>query len=141
MKQLVTIALASLVVGFAPVFAQGDALATGTFIEFGESHDLVASDLIGTDLYVSPLPVTLARVEELPEDWERVARIGDLVIGRDGSVRGFLVDIGGFLGIGARTVAVDIDQLEIFHDPQTNDVAVYINMTEQELEALPEYRR
>ena len=73
---------------------------------------------------------------------ENVADVGDIVFSEDGTeVQALLVDIGGFLGIGARTVAVDIDQLEIFHDPQTNDVAVYINMTEQELEALPEYRR
>ena len=139
MKQLVTIALASLVVGFAPVFAQGDALATGTFIEFGESHDLVASDLIGTDLYVSPLPVTLARVEELPEDWERVARIGDLVIGRDGSVRGFLVDIGGFLGIGARRVMVALSAVTIVERAGTDDVFVVLNATRGQLEAAPEF--
>lgn len=73
---------------------------------------------------------------------ENVADVGDVVLSEDGTqVQAMLVDIGGFLGIGTRTVSVNIEQTEIFHDPQTREVAVYIDMTQEELEALPEYQR
>jgi len=139
MAQLMKIVLASLVVGLAPVFAQSDALAAGTFVEFGNPHDLLASDLMGADLYVSPTPVTLARVDELPPDWERVARIGDLVIGSDGSIRGFLVDIGGFLGIGARRVMVALPAVTIVERAGTDAVFVVLNATRGQLETAPAF--
>jgi hypothetical protein len=47
----------------------------------------------------------------------------------------------GSSALGARTVAVDMDQLDIQYDPQADDVRVYLAMTEEELENLPEYQR
>ncbi|MBW6454781.1 MAG: PRC-barrel domain-containing protein [Trueperaceae bacterium] len=139
MAQLVKIALASLLVGLAPVLAQTDPLASGAFVEFGGPHDLLASDLMGADLYVSPTPVTLARVDELPPEWEQVARIGDLVIGSDGAIVGILADIGGFLGIGARRVMVAMPALTIVERAGTDAVFVVLNATRGQLETAPEY--
>jgi hypothetical protein len=137
--QLVKIALASLVVGLALVFAQIDPLGGGTFVEFGGSHDLLASQLVGGALYVSLTPVTVARVEELPAGWESVARIGDLVIGSDGAVRGVLVDTGGVLGIGARRVMVALTALTLVERAGTDAVFVVLNATRAQLEAAPTF--
>jgi hypothetical protein len=71
---------------------------------------------------------------------EQVSGISDVVLGEDGTtVEGVLIDVGGFLGLGARTVAVDMDQLQIQHNPETDEVRVYLSMTQEELENLPEY--
>lgn len=71
---------------------------------------------------------------------EPVSDIHDVQLSSEGSdVVAVLIDVGGFLGIGARTVAVDIDQIEIQVDPERDDLRVYLNMTREELEALPEY--
>lgn len=71
---------------------------------------------------------------------EQVSGISDLVLSDDGeTVEGVLIDVGGFLGLGARTVAVGMDQLQIQHNPQTDEVRVYLSMTQEELENLPEY--
>ncbi len=71
---------------------------------------------------------------------EQVSGISDLVLGQDGqTVEGVLIDVGGFLGLGARTVAVGMDQLQIQHNPETDEVRVYLSMTQEELESLPEY--
>jgi sporulation protein YlmC with PRC-barrel domain len=137
--QFVKIVLASVVVGFASVFAQSDPLASGAFVEFGGPHDLLGSDLIGADLYVSTTPVTLVRVDELPPEWERVARVGDLVIGSDGAVLGVLVDIGGFLGIGARRVMVAMSALTIVERAGTDSVFVVLNATRGQLETAPAF--
>ncbi len=71
---------------------------------------------------------------------EQVAGITDLVLADDGTtVEGVLIDVGGFLGLGARTVAVGMDQLQIQHNPDTDEVRVYLSMTQEELENLPDY--
>ncbi len=139
MAQLIKIALASLLVGFGSVFAQTDPLTGGAFVEFGASHDLLSSDLMGADLYVSPTPVTLARVDELPPEWELVASIGDLVIGSDGVVRGVLADIGGFLGIGARRVMIAMEALTVVERSGTDAVFVVLNATRGQLETAPAF--
>jgi len=135
----VKVVLASLLVGLASVFAQSDRLTTGAFVEFGGPHDLLASDLMGADLYVSPTPVTLARVDELPPEWEQVARIGDLVIGSGGAIVGVLADIGGFLGIGARRVMVAITALTLVERAGSDSVFVVLNATRGQLETARPY--
>lgn len=139
MAQLVKVVLAGLLVGLASVFAQSDPLASEAFVEFGGPHDLLASDLMGADLYVSPTPVTLARVDELPPEWEQVARIGDLVIGSDGAILGVLADIGGFLGIGARRVMVAMTALTLVERAGSDSVYVVLNATRGQLETARPY--
>lgn len=77
------------------------------------------------------------------DSWESVGAIDDIVLSQDGAVRGVLVDVGGFLGFGARTVKIGIDQLHFVTDAGTaediDDVFVVVAMTEEELDALPEW--
>jgi len=131
--------LAVAIAGSSYLFAQVDPLAGGVFVQYGESHDLLASELLGADLYVSPTPVTVARVDELPADWEKVASIGDLVIDADGRLRGVLVDIGGFLGIGARRVMVAMAALTVVERAGVDGVFVVLKATRGELETAPAF--
>lgn len=85
--------------------------------------------------------------------WENVGNITDVVISKDGEVRGVLIDVGGFLGLGARTVMVDINELYFVADDTAggtaaggtataediDDFSVVAAMTEEQLEALPEW--
>jgi hypothetical protein len=48
-----------------------------------------------------------------------------------------VLDIGGFLGIGARTVALTTSDLQVFRD-ENNDLRIYLPGTREQLEALPE---
>ncbi|NYS26545.1 PRC-barrel domain-containing protein [Rhodobacteraceae bacterium 2376] len=77
------------------------------------------------------------------DDWENVGSIDDIVLTQDGEIRGVLLDVGGFLGFGARTVKVDIDELYFVTDTDVaediDDFDVVIAMTEDELENLPEW--
>lgn len=49
-----------------------------------------------------------------------------------------VVDVGGFLGIGAKPVAVPLSQLEFMRDEDGNVHAV-TNWTKDELKAMPEH--
>lgn len=103
--------------------------------------DLLATELVGADLFATATTVDQSRfhIDSVPDEWEQVASIGDVVLGSDGQVRGVLVDVGGFLGIGSRTVAISMDQLEIQGNQDASDLRVYLAITEEQLEALPEH--
>lgn len=86
------------------------------------------------------------------DSWENVGNITDVVMSKDGEVRGVLIDVGGFLGLGARTVMVDINELYFVADDTAggtgtgtaadgdiDDFSVVAAMTEEQLEALPEW--
>ncbi|MBB4208962.1 PRC-barrel domain-containing protein [Roseinatronobacter bogoriensis] len=77
------------------------------------------------------------------DSWENVGNIDDMIVTMDGEIRGILIDVGGFLGIGARSVMVDIDDLYFVRDDADaegiDDFFVVASMTEEQLEALPEW--
>jgi len=47
------------------------------------------------------------------------------------------VDVGGFLGIGAKEVALDLDNLVFMRDG--DDLSLYTSLTKEQLEAQPAY--
>ncbi|MFE3836223.1 PRC-barrel domain-containing protein [Pseudogemmobacter sonorensis] len=77
------------------------------------------------------------------DQWENIGSIGDLVLSQDGQIQGVLLDIGGFLGIGARTVMVDTEDLYFVADTATpenlGDFFVVASLSRDQLEALPEW--
>jgi hypothetical protein len=125
------------------VLALGSALAQGSvmFESAGTEGDLLATELIGADLYTTATTLDQNRfqVDTVPDDWEQIASISNLVLGMDGQVRGVLVDVGGFLGIGARTVMLTMDSIRIATQTDSDRVYAVINATREELEAAPEY--
>lgn len=76
------------------------------------------------------------------DSWESVGNIDDVVLTPEGEIRGVLVDVGGFLGLFGRTVMIDFAELAFHADPDADDPSsfvVFISMTEEALEALPEW--
>ena len=68
-----------------------------------------------------------------------VAEIKDLVLTGEGKVTDVVLDVGGFLGIGAKTVAIPMDRLTVAQK-EDGKVALWVNMSKEELEALPDYK-
>lgn len=50
-----------------------------------------------------------------------------------------VIDVGGFLGIGAKPVAVPVNQLEFMRD-EDGDVHAVTSWTKDELEKMPEHK-
>jgi sporulation protein YlmC with PRC-barrel domain len=69
---------------------------------------------------------------------ETVGSISDLMLGPDGQVTHVIVDVGGFLGIGAKTVALDAAALTA-EEGDGGDLVT--SMTRDQIEALPEYEQ
>jgi hypothetical protein len=69
---------------------------------------------------------------------DTIGRIVDVLVDRDGRPRAALVDVGGFLGIGTRRVAVAWETLHF--TPVTGDVTIKSDLTTDQLAAEPEYK-
>lgn len=117
----------------APVVATPDAAAPAAPIAivnlpegyvYVEAQTVTAEELKGVDLY---------DVEN-----NEIAKLGDVVLGGDGTVAGVIVDVGGFLGLGARSVELAPDQIQVYRNDE-NALRAYTLLSKDELKALPEY--
>jgi len=71
---------------------------------------------------------------------DAVGNVDDLTLAQDGAVAELIVDIGGFLGIGAHTVALPAANTEILWNQADDSVRVHLPMNREQLETLPEYQ-
>jgi sporulation protein YlmC with PRC-barrel domain len=101
-----------------------------------------ASDLIGARIYASETTVDADEYAGVQEGWNDIGEINDVIVSRDGKVDSVLVDIGGFLGMGERQVAVDMTAVRFVSDGATADNAddwfLVMNADRATLEAAPQ---
>lgn len=88
--------------------------------------DLTAEDLTGE------------RVHDANDEW--IGEVSELLLTDDGRLDRAVIDVGGFLGIGEKPVALSMDQIRIVRD-ENGVVRVYVPLTKEELEALPTYEK
>ncbi len=98
--------------------------ATPKFVSAQGADQWLGSDLIGTD-------VVTANDESLGE-------ISDVVMEKDGRVIAAVIDVGGFLGIGAKPVAVSFDSLTLA--PTDGEPKIVVAMTKEDLNQAPEFK-
>ncbi|MBE3638424.1 PRC-barrel domain-containing protein [Mangrovicoccus algicola] len=74
------------------------------------------------------------------DNYTDVGEIGDVLMNQDGEIEAILVDVGGFLGIGEKEVAVSMDKLQFMPDGENGeDWFVVFESTRQTLENAPAY--
>ena len=86
--------------------------------------ELRSEDLVGTTVYGA--------------NDENVGEIGDVVLGADKKVEAIIIDVGGFLGVGEKEVAVGMDNLAFMSD-ENGKRYLYTNFTKEQLDAQPAY--
>lgn len=69
---------------------------------------------------------------------EQVGTISDVITNPDGSFDAVIVDVGGFLGLGAKPVAVGYDNL-VFSADTFGNRYLFLNTTREQLETQPVY--
>ncbi|CAM3068792.1 PRC-barrel domain-containing protein [Paracoccus aminovorans] len=77
------------------------------------------------------------QLEERPAEWQDIAKVNDIVLDDSGQVVGYIADIGGFLGIGAKKVLLGENAIHLV--TVGNDTFFATNYTKAELEALPDF--
>jgi len=70
---------------------------------------------------------------------ETVGEIDTLLIGDNGQIDRVVINVGGFLGLGEKPVAVTFDELQVLKNVEGDDVRIYIDSTEERLESQPEF--
>ncbi|KPQ11856.1 MAG: PRC-barrel domain [Saliniramus fredricksonii] len=126
-----------------------------TFIETAHEADVLASEIMeasvlahGDDLAMSSdagstdmRAVRMINADER-ENLEEIGGVQDVLIDRDGNIRGIIVGVGGFLGIGEREVVLGLDQLGFARDADDPEsVMVLAQIDVQSLEEAPEFDR
>lgn len=86
--------------------------------------DIRAEDFVGTTVYGA--------------NDENIGEIGDVILTDDGSVDAVIIDVGGFLGVGEKEVAVGMDNLAFLADAD-GEYYLYTAFTQEQLEAQAAY--
>jgi len=89
-----------------------------------EATKISANDLINTTVY--------------DPNNRNIGEVNDVVLTKDGKIDAVVLDVGGFLGIGEKSVALAFDTLEFRRDAN-NKLYVYAKFTQQQLEQAPKY--
>ena len=86
---------------------------------------LSADELIGTPVYDG--------------NDKNMGEVSDVILASDSdTIEAYIVDIGGFLGIGEKPVALAVDQLDIGAD-ENGSLSIHTGLTQEELESRPTY--
>ena len=85
---------------------------------------LSTENLLGTRVYGS--------------DDADLGEIGDVIVSTDGKVEAYVIDVGGFLGIGEKSVALDAAELKIMKNAD-GDLAIHTGFTEEQLKSQAAY--
>ena len=71
---------------------------------------------------------------------ENIGEVGDVLLTSDNSVEGFVLDVGGFLGMGEKQVAISPENLEIMANAD-GELTIFTPFTKEQLEAQKEYSK
>lgn len=71
-------------------------------------------------------------------DDTKIGSVGDVLMTPEGQTEAFVVDVGGFLGMGQKPVAVSIENLDVMAD-KDNKVSVYTQFTKDQLQSQTTY--
>jgi sporulation protein YlmC with PRC-barrel domain len=108
----------------APAASATAAPATPKFVSAQSAGQWLGSDLMGTEVVTA--------------NDEKLGSISDVIVEREGEIIAVVIDVGGFLGIGAKPVAVSFDSLTA--TPTDDGEKVVVSMTKEELNAAPEFK-
>ncbi len=100
--------------------------STGPMIEREGFAMVAANEIVLTDLEGS----TVYGIND-----ERIGDIGDIMVDDQGQIQEVIVEVGGFLGLGEKPVAIPFDQMSVLRS-EAGEVRVFIDATEEQLESM-----
>lgn len=90
-----------------------------------EVHDLTTADVENATVYGR-------------ED-ETIGTINSLKVDKDGKINDAVIDVGGFLGIGAHPVVIPFSELTVLRELNGTNVRVHLDATKEKLKAMPRH--
>lgn len=116
--------------------AEDAATATGSHQSSATAPAVTGAELSANEFIGDPVYVT--RISEAGETRESVGEVADLLFDESGAMKAVLVDVGGFLGVGEKRVAVDLSALSVTKG-EDGDLTISTALTQEQLEAAPIY--
>lgn len=71
---------------------------------------------------------------------ETIGSINSLKVGTDGKITDAVIDVGGFLGLGAHSVLIPFSQLTVLRETDGSDLRVHLDTTKEKLKAMPHHK-
>ena len=96
-----------------------------------------APPTVATRSFGGPVAGTILGRSVLDSEGTDVGALVDVVVDKDGKPLAGVVDVGGFLGVGARRVAVAWTLLRFVHD--SGETVIHMDLTFSSAAAAPEY--
>ena len=92
-----------------------------------DANTILAKDLIGQTVYAP--------------DKAKIGSISDLILSKDAkTVEGFVIGVGGFLGIGGKSVALKMDRLQMTQNPEGDGLMLMMGANKEELKNTPTFK-
>ncbi|WP_045221916.1 PRC-barrel domain-containing protein [Desulfonatronum thioautotrophicum] len=107
-------------------------MITDDFLAYG-------STLLGRDVYISPIEAIPESVIEVPAEWDHIGNLDDIILKKNGQVYAAIIDVGGFLGIGTRSIAIRMEALHMVDMSRMDDFYIVLASDKQHVENAPEY--
>jgi sporulation protein YlmC with PRC-barrel domain len=96
-----------------------------TFVSKQSSDQWLASKFKGTDV--------------IGADDKKIGDVSDILFDKDKKILAYIVGVGGFLGIGAKDVAIDPASFQSVPGKDAHDLKLRLSMTKDELKAAPAF--
>jgi sporulation protein YlmC with PRC-barrel domain len=91
-----------------------------------QNTDMLSSNVVGLDIYNS--------------ENDDIGKVQDIAFDASKKVTGYILSVGGFLGMGTRYVTVNPDVLMVSYDAQNKTWKATMNATKDQLKAAPEFK-
>ena len=92
-----------------------------------DANTILARDLVGQTV--------------LAPDKTKIGSISDLILSKDAkTVEGFVIGVGGFLGIGEKSVAMKLDRLQMTQDTKSGRLQLTMDVKKDELANTPSFK-
>ncbi|MCC5987134.1 MAG: PRC-barrel domain-containing protein [Pararhodobacter sp.] len=70
---------------------------------------------------------------------ETIGTVSSLKVGTDGVITAAVIDVGGFLGLGAHSVMLPFSQLTVLRKTNGSDMRIHLDTTKEMLKAMPHH--
>jgi sporulation protein YlmC with PRC-barrel domain len=81
----------------------------------------------------------LKGVDVMGNNNEKIGDISDILVSKDGKVEAYLLSIGGFLGVGAKEVALNPSSVQLTQE--NNTWKAKVDMSKEQLAQAPDFKR
>jgi sporulation protein YlmC with PRC-barrel domain len=112
--------------GTAPRTAAQDVPREGPNFAHVQNTDMLSSNVVGLDIYNGQN--------------DKIGKIQDVAFDASKQVTGYILSVGGFLGMGTHYVAVDPNSVNVSYDAENKVWRASMNATKDQLKSAPEFK-